>query len=44
MLVSKKEPCDRINAFEHIIGYNDNGVIKPLYLNISQLPSYIGKS
>ena len=28
------------NAFEHIVGYNDNGVIRPLYFNISQLPSY----
>ena len=42
--VSKKEPYDKKNAFEHIIGYNDNGVIRPLHLNISQLLSYLGKS
>ena len=40
ILVSKKEPYDKKNAFEHIIGYYDNDVIRPLYLNISQLPSY----
>ena len=39
ILVSKKEPYDKKNAFEHIVGYN-NGVIRPLYFNISQLPSY----
>ena len=32
ILLSKKEPHDKKNAFEHIIGYNDNGVIRPLYL------------
>ena len=42
--VSKKEPYDKKSAFEHIIGYNDNGVIRPLHLNISQLLSYLGKS
>ena len=35
-LVSKKEPYDKKNAFKHIIGYNDNGVIRPSYLNISK--------
>ena len=40
ILISKKEPYDKQNAFEHIIGYNDDGVIMPLYLNISQLPTY----
>ena len=42
--VSKKEPYDKKNVFEHIIGYNDNGVIRPLHLNISQLLSYLEKS
>ena len=40
ILVSKKELYDKKNAFERIIGYNYNGVIRPLYLNISQLPAY----
>ena len=42
--VSKKEPYDKKNVFEHIIGYNDNGVIRPLHLNISRLLSYLEKS
>ena len=40
LLVSKKEPHDKKNAFEHIIEYNDNGVIRPLYLNTSQFSAY----
>ena len=36
-LVSKKEPYDKKNVFKHIIGYNDNGVIRPSYLNISKI-------
>ena len=30
----KKNHITKKNVFEHIIGYNDNGVIRPLYLNI----------
>ena len=40
ILVSKKELYGKKNTFERIIGYNDNGVIRPLYLNISQLPAH----
>ena len=40
LLVPKKESYDKKNGFEHIIGYNDNSVIRSLYLNISQLPTY----
>ena len=36
-LVSKKEPYDKKNVFKHIIGSNDNGVIRPSYLNISKI-------
>ena len=43
ILLSKKEPYRKKNVFEHIIGYNDNGVIRPLYLNILQLPAYTKK-
>ena len=28
------------NTFEYFIGYNDNDVIRPLYLNTSKLPAY----
>ena len=43
IVISKKEPYDKKNAFENILGYNDNDVIRPLYLNISQLPAYTKK-
>ena len=43
IVISKKEPYDEKNAFENILGYNDNDVIRPLYLNISQLPAYTKK-
>ena len=43
IVISKKEPYDEKNAFENILGYNDNDVIRPLYLNISQLPAYTEK-
>ena len=36
ILVSKKEQCGKYNSFKYFIGYNDNDVIRPLYLFISQ--------
>ena len=36
ILVSKKEQYGRHNSFKYFIGYNDDGVIRPLYLFISQ--------
>ena len=35
MLVSKKEKYGKYNWFKYFIGYNDNDVIKPLYLEPS---------
>ena len=32
MLVSKKEQYGKHNSFKYFIGYNDNNVIRPLYL------------
>ena len=32
ILVSKKEQYGKYNSFKYFIGYNDNDVIKPLYL------------
>ena len=33
ILVSKKEQCSKHNSsFKYFIGYNDNNVIRPLYL------------
>ena len=43
ILVSKKEQYGKYNLFKYIIGYNDNAVIRPLYLFISQTAGYINK-
>ena len=31
------------NSFKYFIGYNDNDIIKPLYLELPQMTSYINK-
>ena len=33
----------KYNLFQHLIGYNDNNVIKPLYLELTQMTGYIKK-
>ena len=43
ILVSKKEQYGKYNSFKYFIGYNDNGVIRPLYLFLSQTTGYINK-
>ena len=43
MLVSKKEIYGKYNSFKYFIGYNDNDVIRTLYLFISQTTGYINK-
>ena len=43
ILVSKKEKYGKYNSFKYFIGYNDNDVIKPLYLEPSQMTGYINK-
>ena len=43
MLVSKTEQYGKYNSSEHFIGYNDNGVIRPLHLFISKTTGYINK-
>ena len=43
ILVSKKETYGKYNSFKYFIGYNDNDVIRPLYLFISQTTGYINK-
>ena len=37
ILVSKKKQYDEYNSFKYFIGYNDNNVIRPLYLELSQM-------
>ena len=43
ILVSKKEQYGKYNSFKYFIGYNDNNIIKPLYLFLSQTTGYINK-
>ena len=43
ILVSKKEPYGTKNALKYFIGYNDNDVIRPLCLRLSQMTGYIKK-
>ena len=40
---SLKKKIWSINSFKYFIGYNDNDVIRPLYLFISQTTGYINK-
>ena len=35
ILVPKKEQYDKYNSFKYFIGYNDNDVIRPLYVRLS---------
>ena len=43
ILVSKKEQYGEYNSFKYFIGYNDNNVVRPLYLQLSQMTGYINK-
>ena len=43
ILVSKKEQYGKYNSFKYFIGYNDNDVIRQLYLGLSQMIGYINK-
>ena len=43
ILVSKKEQYGKYNPFKYFIGYNDNDVIRLLYLELSQLTGHINK-
>ena len=43
ILVSKKEQYGKYNSFKYFIGYDDNDVIRSLYLFISQTTGGINK-
>ena len=43
ILVSKKEKSVKYNSFKYFIGYNDNDIIEPLYLELPQMTGYINK-
>ena len=43
ILVLKKEKYGKYNSFKYFIEYNDNDVIRPLYLGLSQMTGCINK-
>ena len=43
ILISKKEQYDKYNSSKYFIGYNDNDVNRPLYLELSKITGYINK-
>ena len=43
ILISKKQKYGNYDSFQHFIGYNDNNVIKPVYLELPQMTGYINK-
>ena len=43
ILVSKKEQYGECTSFKYFIAYDDNNVIRPLYLELSQMTGYINK-
>ena len=43
ILVSKKEQYGKYNSFKYFIRYNDNDVIRPLCLLLSQMTHHINK-
>ena len=43
ILVSRKGQYGKYNSFKYFIGYNDNGDVRSLYLELSQMTVYINK-
>ena len=43
ILVSKKEAYGNKKSFKYVIGYNDNDVIRPLCIRLSQMTGYAKK-
>ena len=43
ILVSKEEPFGTKKSFKYFIGYNDNDVIRPLYIKLPQMTAYVRK-
>ena len=44
LLVSKEEPYGTKNSFKYFIRYNDNDIIRPLCVRLSQMIGYVRKS
>ena len=43
ILVPKKVSYSKNNSFKYFIGYNDNDIIRPLFVKLPQTTSYINK-
>ena len=43
ILVSKTQTYGKYNSFKYFIGYNDNDVVRPLCLKLSQMTGYINE-
>ena len=43
ILVSKKVLYGKNNSLKYFIGYNDNDIIRPLFVKFAQTTSYINK-
>ena len=41
ILVSKKEPYDTKNSLKYFIGYNNDDVVRPLFINLPQMIDYV---
>ena len=42
-MVSKKVSYGKNNSFKYFIGYNDNDIIRPLFVKLPQMTSYINR-
>ena len=43
ILISRKEPYGNKNSVKYFIGYNDNDIIRPLYIRLPQMTGYARK-
>ena len=43
MLVSKEESYGAKNSIKYFIGYNDNDVIRPLLISLTEMAGYVKK-
>ena len=43
ILVFEKEEYGKDNSFKYFIGYNANDIIRPLFVKLPQMTSYINK-
>ena len=41
ILVSKKVSYGKNNSFKYFIGYNDNNIIRPLFVKLPQMPKSV---